>query len=220
MRAHLDALAPIDHRTHHLGHHLRRTPAPPCPPAKPSESPGRRYSAPPAAPRPRPTHRHTDCRTPSKRRPPSPTRCLRPCATPPPAPRCSPPPTGSGSCFRNVSLIEYGNPSVRTASVASARSAPFSFTTMPMISTSSAGRVRQIQPLQHVFAVGHLRHRPRRHKRHRIDLLEPRRHQRPQILRLGLGRNLPRQSLPRIARTLHDLHCVLVITRSVVCSCS
>src|ERR1019366_2885643 len=71
------------------------TPPPPCLPAKPSESPGRRYSAPPAAPHPRPSGRHTDCQTPSKRRPPCLVRCLRPCATPPPAPRCSLPPTGS-----------------------------------------------------------------------------------------------------------------------------
>src|SRR5579864_4100451 len=40
---------------------------------------------------------------------------------------------------RNVGDTEYGNPSVCTASVAIARSAPFWFTTIPMISTSSGG---------------------------------------------------------------------------------
>src|SRR5215467_7862217 len=40
---------------------------------------------------------------------------------------------------RNVGETEYGNPSVCTASVAIARSAPFWFTTIPMISTSSGG---------------------------------------------------------------------------------
>src|SRR5215831_1322778 len=35
--------------------------------------------------------------------------------------------------------MEYGNPTVDTALVSIARCAPFSFTTMPMISTSSGG---------------------------------------------------------------------------------
>src|SRR5208282_635483 len=40
---------------------------------------------------------------------------------------------------KKVGEIEYGKPKVRTASVAMARCAPFSLTTMPIISTSSGG---------------------------------------------------------------------------------
>src|ERR1700761_4889121 len=51
----------------------------------------------------------------------------------------------SGVCrwlrSRNVGEIEYGNPNVVTRPVFTARSAPFAFTTIPMISTSSGGSV-------------------------------------------------------------------------------
>src|SRR6266403_3764059 len=59
--------------------------------------------------------------------------------------------------------------------------------------------------LEHLFAVGHLRHRFRRYETHRVDVLEARRNQLAQIFDLPLSRNLTLQSLPRIAWTFDDL---------------
>ncbi len=94
--------------------------------------------------------------------------------------------------FRSLPLVpsqelrrnRIRKPQRRNRSLSIARSAPFLFTTIPIISTSSSASRNAEHPLR----IRHLRHRSRRDKRHCIDMTESCGNQRAQIVRLHLRR--------------------------------
>ena len=74
---------------------------------------------------------------------------------------------------------------VVTPGVASARSSPFSFTTIPMISGRSISIGKgSVEFRHHLFAVRHLLHMLRRNKADRVDVLESGEHKLSEDIRL------------------------------------
>src|SRR6266513_6466055 len=69
--------------------------------------------------------------------------------------------------------------------------------------------VRQIDLLQHLLAVGHLWDRFGRDKTYSIDVLEPRPDQRAQITHLQFRRDLPRETLPSVARAFDQFDSIV-----------
>src|SRR6266478_257203 len=100
---------------------------------------------------------------------------------------------------RKYAEIEYGYPIVVTPGVASARSSPLSFTTMPIISGRSAPSGREALS----FAIRHLLHMLRRNKTHSINVLESGKDELAKILGLVIGWDEIRQPLPCITGALN-----------------
>ena len=75
---------------------------------------------------------------------------------------------------------------------------------MPMISVPCGN----IEELQHLFRIGHLRNRGGRNEADRVDVRETCGDERLKIIRLVLRGNMHGQCLPGIARTFNDLDAV------------
>jgi len=66
--------------------------------------------------------------------------------------------------------------------------------------------IRRPELLEHLFAVGHLRHGLWRDEAHGVDMFETGPDERAQVLDLNSGRNLPLEALPGVAGTFDELY--------------
>ena len=104
--------------------------------------------------------------------------------------------------------IEYGYPSVVTPRVASARSTPLSFTTMPMISGSAVPAGREALSASITASLSAICRTCCGETKLTASMCGTSLDQRPKIRGLRFGRNLPRQPLPGVARALYDFHAI------------